>query len=74
MTRTDIEAVVIANRIEAVAHVIHCIADQAEDEGDRIYFGSTNDPHSLVRQATQLLAAAETIRNHLKAIQEDQPC
>jgi hypothetical protein len=52
----------VADKIEGAAHVVHCVADQSEDEGDRIYYGSTNDPHRLVRQAERLLKAAIAIR------------
>ncbi|MEY4942619.1 MAG: hypothetical protein RL254_800 [Planctomycetota bacterium] len=51
-----------ANQIEAVAHVIHCITDTCVDEGDRIYLGSTNDAHMLVRQARRLLKIAAAMQ------------
>ena len=38
------------NRLESVYHVIHAIHDTCEDEGDRMYLGSTNDQHTLKRQ------------------------
>ena len=52
----------LANQIEAAAHVTHCIADNCEDEGDRVYLGSTNDAHTLVRQSRQLLRFAAALR------------
>lgn len=48
-------------RLESVYHVIHCIHDTVEDEGDRMYLGSTNDQHTLKRQLRaieKMLAAA----------------
>ncbi len=56
----------IANQIEGVAHVIHCIADGADDEGDRVFFASTNDPHALVRQHDRLIKIALAVRAYLK--------
>jgi len=68
---SNAELAALADRVEAISHVIHCIADEAEDEGDRVYFGSTNDPHRLARQAQQLLGHAEKLRA-LAALEKDQ--
>ncbi len=50
------------NRIEGIAHVLLCIADTCQDEGDRIYLGSTNDEHTLRRQGEALLKIVERMR------------
>ena len=68
MTNPDLAALSeaatqLANRCEGISHVIHCIADKCEDEGDRVYLGSTNDVHTLVRQARALMALAEKLRS-----------
>ena len=54
---TELEAA--RGRVESIADVIHRIAETAEGEGDRMYFASTNDPHTLIRQARYLRALAE---------------
>jgi hypothetical protein len=54
----------IGNRIEGISHVLHCMADKVEDEGDRVYFASTNDPHTLRRQAEYLLKIAQRLRSN----------
>lgn len=41
-------------RLRSIYDVLHCIYDTCEDEGDRIYLGSTNDHHTLKRQLRQL--------------------
>lgn len=53
----------LKNRMQSIADVLHCIADTVEDEGDRVYFSSTNDPHTIRRQAK----AIETILAKLPA-------
>lgn len=52
----------LADRCEGISHIIHCIADKCEDEVDRVYLGSTNDAHTLVRQARALLEIAAALR------------
>lgn len=52
----------IGNRIEGISHVLHCMADKVEDEGDRVYFASTNDPDTLRCQANRLLWIADALR------------
>jgi hypothetical protein len=48
------EAEQCARRLEPIYDVLHYIYDRCEDEGDRIYLGSTNDHHTLKRQLRQL--------------------
>ena len=62
MTESTTSAGLLANEIERIGDVIHDIADRSEDEGDRVYFGSTNDPHALVRQARYLHKVVERLR------------
>ncbi len=58
----DRAATKMANRCEGISHAIHDIADRCEDEGDRVYLGSTNDAHSLLRQARELMAISDKLR------------
>lgn len=48
------EAEKCARQLEPIYHVLHCIYDECEDEGDRIYLGSTNDHHTLKRQLRRI--------------------
>lgn len=43
-----------ANVFQSVCDVLLCIVDRVADEGDRVYFGSTNDPHTITRQVRRL--------------------
>jgi hypothetical protein len=40
--------------LRSIYDVLHAIYDTCEDEGDRIYLGSTNDHHTLKRQLRRL--------------------
>lgn len=55
------EQEMIARKLRQVYDVLHCIYDQHEDEGDRCYFGSTNDPHTMKRQLRRMEAILTTL-------------
>lgn len=43
-----------AKRLRMIYDVLHDIHDRCDDEGDRIYLGSTEDRHTLKRQLRYL--------------------
>jgi hypothetical protein len=52
--RARVEVIHAASELQSIYDVLHCIYDTCEDEGDRIYFGSTNDRWTLQRQLRRL--------------------